>query len=87
MPYIKFSQRDKFNKHIVELVNNLETMGELSYIIYYLILNFMKKHVISYEIMQNIVGCLECTKSEFIRRNLVPYENEKKIKNGDIIPH
>lgn len=38
-----------------------------------------------YTNMSHVVGVLETVKAEFIRRHLVPYEDNKIAENGDVL--
>jgi len=89
MPYIKQIERDKFDKHIEELLyelcnNGLFEPGQMNYIISKLIKGIIKRIGISYSLCNNITGVLGCVKKEFYRRTVAPYEDQKIIENGDI---
>jgi hypothetical protein len=62
----------------------VNTDGELNYCITLLVHKILKKRGIKYQNMNNLVGCLECAKQEFLRIVVGPYENEKKQKNGGV---
>ena len=38
----------------------------------------------NYEQLNAIIGVMECTKLEFYRRVVVPYEDRKMEENGDV---
>jgi hypothetical protein len=59
------------------------TAGELTYIIYKLILKYLPKGY-SYHNLSGCLGILESVKQEFYRRIVAPYEDEKIKENGDI---
>ena len=91
MPYIISEKRDKFDS-ILELLENidLENVGELNYLITSICHEYMNKKKpgykgkLSYQIINDIIGTLECSKAEFYRRLAVPYENAKIQENGDV---
>lgn len=89
MPYIKLKDRRRFNKKIDGLVAELTTnqelvVGEVNYVISLLIWKLFQKKP-SYTLGNNLVGVLECVKTEFYRRLIGPLEDEKIKQNGDII--
>jgi len=79
MPYIDKKDRELFDERAYEP----ETAGELNYCITNLCVEFLPKTP-SYEDYNTIIGALECAKQEFYRRAVVPYEETKIIKNGDV---
>lgn len=92
MPYIKQSQRPKFNKDIKSIVENLKKsanidnqvcMGEVNYVISSIIWELFRSNV-SYSNGNNLIGVLECAKLEFYRRQLGTYEDVKILENEDI---
>lgn len=83
MPYIKKERRDELHCLTTD-VWNIETKGELNYVITNLITSFLEKHGTSYSTINDIVGALDCAKSEFYRRVAVPYEDKKIEENGDV---
>lgn len=91
MPYILKKQRVRFDPIIdslySRLTNNNKTNfdpGELNYIISKLVWKLFDNNP-RYKTGNDLVGCLECIKQEFIRRRLNEYENEKINENGDIL--
>jgi len=83
MPYIK-RRREIFNKSIEFLAEKIDDRGELNYCIYRLLLLLVKKWEKSYETYNSLIGVLTSIRSEFYRREVVPYEDLKKLENGDI---
>lgn len=61
-----------------------ETPGELNYAITVLVMDYLRGKKHSYKTMNEIVGALECAKTEFYRRVMAPYEDEKCKQNGDV---
>lgn len=60
------------------------TPGELNYKITRQIINYMSNHELSYQTINDVVGALENAKMEFYRRVAVPYEEQKRMENGDV---
>jgi hypothetical protein len=56
----------------------------LNYLITSELDNYLMIHGHSYRTMNDILGALEGAKLEFYRRVVVPYEEEKRIENGDV---
>lgn len=72
---------------IREILNNgadPQTMEELSYIITKILDEYLLNRFHTYEVHAGIVGMLETTKLEYIRRVLVPYEKSRIRCNGDV---
>ncbi len=84
MPYIKKEDRIKFENDISKISKNINSDGELNYVITLLVHNELLKRGRNYQNMNNLVGVLECVKNEFIREVVSPYENIKKEANGNI---
>ena len=83
MPYINKERRVDIDKG-----STPETKGELSYLLTMLCLDFLEKGVDNtpweYDALVDVVGVLDLTKAEFIRRVVVPYEVDKQAENGDV---
>ncbi len=89
MPYITQERRKELDGLIEVLSDKLrcwesDRMGDYNYVITKLIHNSIRKDGLSYQHLNNIVGMLECCKTEFIRTVVSPYEDEKRISNGSI---
>ncbi len=84
MPYIKHADREKFYQDIFNISRNIESEGELNFVITSLIHHELIKKGKTYQNMNNLVGALECAKNEFIRVVMGPYEDYKKKTNGNI---
>lgn len=83
MPYIKQEDRSKFEAAINALPR-FESSGELNYFITKTLLAYENQFPTSYKIYNDIIGALECCKSEFYRRHIKPYEEYKQKLNGDV---
>jgi hypothetical protein len=87
MPYIKQERRrdlDLIEVYISSDKVQIESPGELNYMITQLIVEYMVAKKLSYQTINDIVGALEGAKMEFYRRVAVPYENAKISENGDV---
>lgn len=82
MPYIKPERQVALNNEIKALSDKISSRGELNYALTCLVLSEIRG--ISYEELASLVGDIECIKQEFIRRLLIPYEENKRRENGDI---
>ena len=81
MPYITESAREQIALQVGRMPN---TAGELNYCFTYLALAYIDHRGLSYEILNDAVGALECAKQELLRRVVAPYEDRKIKENGDI---
>ena len=86
MPYIKPADREKFEgfNHALTSETDIETPGELNYLITRLILAYKDNRPPGYQTINDIIGALEGAKLEFYRRSAAPYEDEKIEENGDV---
>ena len=61
-----------------------QSCGELNYVITRVCLDYMKENPwTSYGTLNNVVGVLELTKAELIRRLVVPLSEQKRQEHGD----
>lgn len=81
MPYIEKRLRMKL---MPDSTVEARTPGELNYQIAILIQRYLRHQGTSYTALNEIVGVLECAKSEFYRRIVVGYEDLKIRENGDV---
>lgn len=84
MPYIKQENREKIDEHIKQLVKEINDNGTLCYCIYKMLINLTNKFGKSFKTMSSLLSEVECSKLEFYRREIVPYEDEKIKENGDV---
>jgi hypothetical protein len=82
MPYITQKRRDELEACMID--SEMKVAGELNYKITLLLIEYVQEHGLSYQIINDIVGALECSKQEFYRRVAVPYEDTKQHSNGDV---
>lgn len=81
MPYIKPEDREALEN---DLDRSPENAGELNYIISRLCWYYYEQHGSRYAQINDIVGALEGAKMEFYRRVAAPYEDKKRLENGDV---
>ena len=86
MPYIPAQQRN-----IVEAILGDEKLdfvpqnaGELNFIVSTFINNYIIAHGLSYAVVNEMVGALECAKMELNRIVIGPYEDLKIRENGPV---
>lgn len=93
MPYIKQEDRKNWENVISEIseiafcpheLKLFFNKGNLSYLIIKLCLMYIELKEKSYDSLVDVIGVLECTKAEFIRREVNPYEDEKIKENDDV---
>jgi len=93
MLYISTTEREDWEEILSDIddiafySHNGETLfgkGDLSYLITKLCLMYIRIKEKNYTTLSDVVGVLECTKSEFIRRMVDPYEDEKIKENEDV---
>lgn len=86
MPYILRGRRERYNQLLADLTAEFmrggSEPGELNYIISSLIRRAYPD--LNYKKINEIIGVLECAKLEYYRMLAAPYENEKRIINGDV---
>lgn len=59
--------------------------GELNYKITKLINDYITRQGgVKYQLINDVVGVLECAKLELYRRIAAPYEDKKKQENGEV---
>lgn len=83
MPYIPKERRTELDR-CIKTTGEVDTSGELNYILTKIILNYIRHNGISYNTYNEVIGILECTKQELYARLVRPYEDEKKELNGDV---
>lgn len=83
MPYIKEFDREYFNASIDEIVDSIRDPGDLCYCVYRMLKDIFEKDK-RFKTISSLIGELECSKLEFYRRVVSPYEDKKIDENGDI---
>jgi hypothetical protein len=85
MPYIANARREDFLGFENQAKGlRIDSAGELNYLLTKLMLLYLAQHGENYRIINEIIGALECAKTEFIRRKLIPLEEAKRVENGDV---
>lgn len=79
MPYIISERRPQLRPHLAP-----QNAGELNFIITKLCLDYIEDRHMSYSMLNEVVGVLECAKLEFYRRAVATYEESAIKRNGDI---
>jgi len=80
MPYI-----EEWNREDLRRQNSVpQTAGELNYMITSAIDKYILGDRMSYSLINEAIGVLECAKLELYRRVAVPYEDKKLDDNGDV---
>jgi len=77
MPYIHQDERDS-------AIHTPRSAGQLNYAITQLLVGYAEREGLCYQTINDIVGAMECCKSEFYRRVVIPYEDAKRKENGDV---
>ncbi len=89
MPYIQNEDKKNLDKSIKYISTALRTgdfRGRLNYTISTIFSNLLQSEGMSYRLINDFIGVLECAKLEAYRRIAAPYEDSKKMANGDIYP-
>lgn len=82
MPYIEQDSRKKFG-WIIKSPEEM-TEGELNFCITKLCHEYTKRKGLSYKILNQVIGVLECSKLELYRMVAAKYENKKRLENGSV---
>ena len=80
MPYISNLDRPPLDR-IAEQVDPELTPGELNYLLTRIV---MRRKPKTYFDFNSLIGTLECVKAELYRRVVAPYEDGKRVENGDV---
>lgn len=80
IPYITKERRKYVDRY------GPENLGDLAYWIYKGCCQYEAENPVCFDTLSSIVGVLECVKSEYYRRIIVPYEKIKMEQNGDVNP-
>ncbi len=84
MPYIKQTERAKFKECLPEVGKLCDTCGELNYVFTCIAHEYIKRHGLKYQNINDIIGALEGAKIEFYRKVGQDYEDIKIKENGDV---
>jgi hypothetical protein len=81
MPYITKARRRAISGDYGETPADA---GELNFVITQKIAEYVYRHKLRYQTINDVVGALEGAKAEFQRRVVGPYEDTKIATNGDV---
>lgn len=84
MPYIKKLDRPQLDKLVERLSCKIISSGDLNYVITSLLHHEVNKQGKNYENLNRLEGVIGCVGKEFYRTVSAPYEDEKRIINGDL---
>lgn len=95
MPYIKPEVRAKIiaettkattgQVYVSDFVCRVPTTtGELNYLLTRMTHELIKRNKLSYDLINSMIGVLECCKLELYRMVAAPYENKKRMENGPV---
>ena len=87
MPYIPQSNRQRLDSWSEALGDNIESVGDLNYVITRLSLRLLQKQGVHYDNIAGIVGTLRLAADEMVRRLVGEYENQKIEENGDVLEY
>ena len=85
MPYIKDKRKPVFESGIMDIAKNIETIGEMNYVVTCLCHEYINKHGLSYDNLDALDGMLGCAGKELYRRVTGLYEDVKIVENGDVM--
>lgn len=85
MPYISKQSREKYSliKHLIDDLN-IETKGDLEYLVFLLMKKFMHTRENRYSNLHDCVYAAQHCADEFRRRFLDKREDEAREQNGDV---
>lgn len=84
MPYVDKATRLDLKDKFVDNGRSIQNAGELNYFITKVVDEYIISHGKNYQILNEVIGVLECAKLELYRRVVSPYEDEKIQLNGDV---
>lgn len=83
MPYISPDNQNQFAALIKEIASaDIKTAGELNFLFTKLAIQYIAQNGTRYQYMNDVMGALEGAKTEFYRRVVAPYENQKAYEVG-----
>lgn len=86
MPYVNKESRDKYGdlKRNIEFMNEIETKGDLEYLVTVLMNKYMSTREKRYSTLHDVVYAVQHCADEYRRRHLDKRENEALTENGDV---
>jgi len=89
MPYVDPDTRMNLFTVLNPVIDELEATGwksgDVTYVVYRIVLEFMHKEPLKYANIAAAIGVVECVKSELYRKEVIPYEDGKIAVNGDVL--
>lgn len=80
MPYI----RKEYRWDMMELGEKPKDPGQLNYAISRMVSAYLKEHGLCYQTLHDVVGVMRDVATEVERRFIGPYEDKKKVVNGEV---
>ena len=84
MPYITQERRKEFDNLLAQLGPRIKNKGEMNYCVSILMKWYVSVHGENYQNLSDAKNALTDAASEFERRRIHPYEDEKIEENGDL---
>lgn len=85
MPYIKPEKRRDLRCAEGAYARTPEDGGELNYLFFSLVLEYLGCHGTSYATLSEVDSALSLCQAELRRRIVFPYEDAKMLENGDVV--
>ena len=86
MPYIRQDKREPIDESLKISLNNAwyHNAGSLNYLITRLFHRHIVQRGLKYEVINELIGVLECCKLELYRMIAAKYEDKKRLENGPV---
>lgn len=86
MPYVDKTSRKLMQPIIEEFEHNMIDLnkGDLNYLFSRMVSIWVAQHGMNYQTMSDALAALQDCRDEFYRRVVAPYEDIKKVDNGDV---
>lgn len=84
MPYIKPEDRQRLDQLFEGLGYAINGPGELAYVLTEIIITYLYERPRNFTVLNEIIGVLSNVKTEFYRRVVAPYEDQKIQEHGDV---
>lgn len=87
MPYIRPNERAAIDELVNELCGLKLEPGSINYVITRIIVDYVKRNGLSYNVLATALSIFEAAKLEYVDRLMKPYEEKKRIGNGDVLEY
>ena len=84
MPYIEPKARKKLDKPVNRIIEQLDSVGELNYVVTRLCMGWVLRKGLCYGNLNHVWGVLGLVKQEIWNRVGFAYERRKRLTNGDV---